>query len=260
MSSADADQGTDDRLTMFVRRIDELDPATGTKPLAHEILAAFGIPAPARVMDIRHRLSGESDRGCVVLASSYLDEQLARLLREVLVDDESVADQLLDDRGALATFSARIDMTYMLGYLPNEQRKALHIVRKVRNDFAHDVDANFDTPSIRDRCLGLPQPPLGRTKGPRDRFVTNVFILLAVIHGERARAHHAALASVIGPVPNASRLNEVFEKLLSALFGDGASSNGGNSSEQAPDNGNVVPPTSVELTTEKGQEDDEGKG
>jgi len=255
MPSEDADQGNDDRLTVFVRRIDELDPATGTKSLVHELLEALGIPAPARVMDIRHRLSEESDRGCVVLASSYLDEQLARLLRDVLVDDESVADQLIDDRGALATFSARIDMAYMLGCLPNEQRRALHIVRKVRNDFAHDVDATFDTPSIRDRCLGLPQPPIGSTRGPRDRFVTNVFMLLAVIHGERARAHHAARARVIGPVPNASELNEVVEKLLSTLFGDGTTTSSGKSSEGAPDNGNPMPPNSVELA-ENEQADD----
>jgi hypothetical protein len=69
------------------------------------------------IFEFQASLYAESDRGCALLAAAFLDERLGDLLRAFFVDDATVADGLLDGIGALATFSARIDLAFLLGLI-----------------------------------------------------------------------------------------------------------------------------------------------
>ncbi|MEE8155253.1 MAG: MltR family transcriptional regulator [Phycisphaerales bacterium] len=100
----------------------------------------------------------ETDRGTTVVASAYLDDLLAGMLRKYLVDEPKVVDDLLDFQGPLGTFSSRISLSYCLGLIRDDQFRDLNTVRKIRNDFAHAHQSrSFDDAPICDFCDNLSQ-------------------------------------------------------------------------------------------------------
>lgn len=107
-------------------------------------------------------LNEESNRGIALVAAALLDEALVALLeRSVLstLSDDSrrmdVRGQLFNDRGPLQTFSAKIDMAYVSGCIDEDDWKALHIVRRIRNAFAHSISLDFSDQSIQARIGNL---------------------------------------------------------------------------------------------------------
>lgn len=108
--------------------------------------------------DVLHKeFEGESDRACVILAASLLDTALISLLQARLCPNPGNSDPLFDGANApLSTFSARIDMCFRLGILSSRFCRDLHLIRKIRNDFAHNVaGCAFTESAIRDRIQAL---------------------------------------------------------------------------------------------------------
>ncbi|MBX3009732.1 MAG: DUF4145 domain-containing protein [Melioribacteraceae bacterium] len=105
----------------------------------------------------KNQIEGESDRATVIITSSILDQALESVLRNYLVQLNSTDDPLFDSAYApLSNFSAKIDLAFRIGLLPPNFAKALHLIRKIRNDFAHNVSAcTFNEPQVRNRVLEL---------------------------------------------------------------------------------------------------------
>ncbi len=102
----------------------------------------------------------ESDRAAVILGAAKLDIQLFQLLTKHLRTPPSSHDELFDGDSPLGTFSAKINLTYRLGLIDNEFTRALHLIRRIRNSFAHEISGtSLDSGSHRDRirelCLHL---------------------------------------------------------------------------------------------------------
>ena len=96
----------------------------------------------------------ESDRAAVILVTAKIDYSLFQLISCFLVPNPTKKDELLDpdENGPLSSLSARISLCYRLGIIDAEFARALHLVRKIRNEFAHEVsDARLDTPPHRER-------------------------------------------------------------------------------------------------------------
>lgn len=146
--------------------------------------------------DFRMLLMNESDRACALMAAAFLDDQLKELLSANFVDDKSVRNRLLDQRGPLATFSSRIDMAYALGLIGKKALYDLNILRKIRNEFAHTAaPLSFEDVKISTWCsqfhLGLGES----RRTPRQRFTRNMAILFnATIEG-RTKSSRPALAT-----------------------------------------------------------------
>jgi DNA-binding MltR family transcriptional regulator len=87
--------------------------------------------------DILDAFATESDRAAVVLAVAKLDELLAELLQRVFRPSATAQDELLDIEKPLGTFSAKIHISYRLGLIDASFARALHLVRRIRNSFAH---------------------------------------------------------------------------------------------------------------------------
>ena len=81
----------------------------------------------------------ESDRAAVVLGAAKLDLVLYQILQAYLLPTTTGKDELLDGDSPLGTFSSKINISYRLGLLASSFARALHLVRKIRNAFAHDV-------------------------------------------------------------------------------------------------------------------------
>ncbi len=101
----------------------------------------------------------ESDRACVILCAAKIDYLCGQILAKFLLPNASGQDDLLDTDRALGTFSARIHASYRLGLIDAEFARALHLFRRLRNSFAHEVsDSTFDHGPHRDRIQELVRP------------------------------------------------------------------------------------------------------
>lgn len=81
----------------------------------------------------------ESDRATVILAAAKMDSLLAQLLDRYFLPYTGNRDELLEGDSPLSTFSARINTCCRLGLIGQNFAKTLHLVRRIRNAFAHEV-------------------------------------------------------------------------------------------------------------------------
>ncbi len=150
---------------------------------------------PNEVLNLRNMLGKESDRGCVLSATAFLENELGRLLKSVLVQDDKLLKVLFEGYGPLATFSARIDLAYGLGYIAPLQRRDLHLIRKIRNIFAHRTgEVTFDDDDISSRCLELHHDVYNENLPPRKKFIRVAVGIAAPIHASIRQSEHPAKA------------------------------------------------------------------
>ena len=123
------------------------------------------------VLKFRLHLDKETDRGSALMAAAFLDEFLKGLLQSFLIDDKKSFDDLISGNGALSTFSSRIELCYLLGLIPTKVRRDLHLIRKIRNEFAHSMDIiDFNHPPIASRCNELSYNVFQDQLPPRKAF------------------------------------------------------------------------------------------
>ena len=89
--------------------------------------------------------NAESDRAVAILMSAELDELLRQLIEKRLIPHNKQAFKKVSDtdiissHGAIGSFAARIDLGYRLGLLDSLIAHDLHLIRKIRNLFAHET-------------------------------------------------------------------------------------------------------------------------
>lgn len=98
-------------------------------------------------------LQNESDRGCVIVSAAILDDILLQLLKRRLAPSVGKNDKLFEDGAAtFLNFSTRIDLAYRVGLIRDDVRTTFHLIRKIRNDFAHFSNPDtFNSNTVKDR-------------------------------------------------------------------------------------------------------------
>ncbi len=145
-----------------------------------------------------------STHGMVIVNVSLLDEQLEALLTAYFIDKPKAVNELLDDPGCLSTFGARIKLSFVLGLISAKEFDMLNLIRKIRNDFAHNSRAtSFSQSPIKDRCLALDVtkfPTSGEQcdpKNPQEKFIASYgFLLLSIIHRREHLNHREETKSI----------------------------------------------------------------
>src|ERR1041384_4735990 len=90
-----------------------------------------------REQAIMENIEAGQDRSGAILAGSYLEDRLTSAIKARLVRDAEVHGKMFKGYGPLATFSAKIDIAYLMNIIPRDWRDILHVVREIRNRFAH---------------------------------------------------------------------------------------------------------------------------
>lgn len=110
-----------------------------------EIAAAFG--------KFHEGLSKESDRGAVIVGAAILDDMLVEIMKARLVLTESGRDELFDGANApCSSFAAKVDLAYRIGAIRLSVKRTLHIIRRMRNEFAHvSSPADFSSRAVQDQ-------------------------------------------------------------------------------------------------------------
>jgi hypothetical protein len=86
---------------------------------------------------VRQQLMNESDRGCVILAVSYLESILTDLLKSKLIGGKKHFKDIFDFNGPLGSFSGKIKMAYSIGVISEQEKTDINNIRALRNIFAH---------------------------------------------------------------------------------------------------------------------------
>jgi len=165
----------------------------------------------------------ETDRAAVLLGAAKLDELLLGVLMQFLIPNPSSKDEFLEPDGPLSTFSARIHAIYRLGIIDNDFARSLHLIRKIRNDFAHEIaGAKLDWGKHRDRITALCSA-IGKTEifrevkkkyfegkdGPRGDFLTCLVILVVRLEAICQRTQCLTRMKTYGVMPKTADAKKV---------------------------------------------------
>jgi len=137
----------------------------------------------------------ESDRSCVILSAAVLDSALKTLFVTKLVPITSNQDTFLDGPySPISSFSSRIELAFRIGLISSRLARDLNLIRKIRNDFAHNItDCSFENSGVQNRLselcnsFGMRELSEGRMKAfgdsPRGRFQLIVGSIQFYLHG-----------------------------------------------------------------------------
>lgn len=157
-------------------------------------------------------LSSPSDRSCVIVAVSYLDELLMEIIKLFITIPTKKEDnnKLFEGYGPLSSFNSKVVIAYRLGLISEYEYQSLQAIRKIRNNFAHRLDfQKLDTikdklqtiipnrsllppevilvPKYENQEVPLPDIPTIDINSARDIFVKSVLCLQNCLSTRRIR-------------------------------------------------------------------------
>jgi DNA-binding MltR family transcriptional regulator len=140
--------------------------------------------AHQRMMALIEEMAEQTDRGAAIVAAAWVEEAMSAAIESFLHSDTKAWQRLFEGNGPLATMSAKIDLARLLGLITETIRSDLHIIRDVRNEFAHQIAhktehkrLSFSSPHIRDKCFALRCVSHEKNMEPRAAFVRACAIL-----------------------------------------------------------------------------------
>lgn len=91
-------------------------------------------------------------RELAVVVGAVLDSALAELLSKRLTGQDSEVHSFLgvngDGRAPCGSFGARIQLALCTAVITENDSAVLRVVKNIRNQFAHEVKADFNSPSV----------------------------------------------------------------------------------------------------------------
>ncbi len=119
---------------------------------------SIAVVLPGRFADtdeVLKEIAQGSDRVTAIVGGALVEEILTRVLRTFLRPDEKLLDEAFKFSGPVGSFSAKINIGYLTGLYGELVRKDLHLVRKIRNEFAHQLTATFRTQKVAEMAKNL---------------------------------------------------------------------------------------------------------
>jgi len=136
------------------------------------------------------RRTGRRNRSRLCLA--WLEDATNKVVRAGFFEgaDHKI---MFEGNGPLANFSHRIEYCYLSGRISTVERRALNLIRKIRNDFAHvsALQATFDQQEIAQRCANLKElsihPKSFQISTNRALFCVVAVIFFIMLNNNRAK-------------------------------------------------------------------------
>ena len=175
------------------------------------------------VLEFRSSLKTETDRGVALVCAAYLETELETLLRRSFVNAPKVVEHLFEPSGPIGTLSSETDLALAIGKIDFDAHRGLHLIRKIRNEFAHDHQVrSFTDNDIAARCrelIGLNPYPEADS---RDLFIRASMSILAILHAQSKKTKRRRMKSGVGALVESSRpiflkVREATEKIVAAL-------------------------------------------
>jgi DNA-binding MltR family transcriptional regulator len=118
--------------------------------------------------------------------AAVVEARLGDMLVGRLVDHKKTSDKLFTGMGPLSSFSAKIDLGFLLGLYSEEVTKMLHGIRNIRNVYAHEmVPLDFASKEIAVKMQPLQFVntfPPGKPKAGRELFNAACEFILGALY------------------------------------------------------------------------------
>lgn len=141
--------------------------------------------------------NNETDRGRALVVASLIEEMLEEILRNFLLENKETKSLFEAANAPLGTFSAQSLLCRSLGLISKEEFKDIDIIRRIRNEFAHNVMCSFEQQKISDLAASLtfgmsyldslPKGHKSRVEEPKSRFG---MVSTSLVTGLYNRAHY----------------------------------------------------------------------
>jgi hypothetical protein len=142
-------------------------------------------------------IRAHNDRTAAIVAGATLEYalQLAIEARYPTMSEKG-RKKLFDSRGILSSFYNKIEFATAVDVIDEQAGDYLHILRKIRIEFAHDMNPlSFTSAKILPLCEKLPVPnflaggaklvePKDRNERMRGRFIEKTYDLLLLLIGD----------------------------------------------------------------------------
>lgn len=133
------------------------------------------------IFEKQNLAKSETPRANVIIAASYVDDLLTKLLKKVLVKPADSQDKLFDEFGALYNFGTKVELAYRMGQISSDFAWVLHRIRKLRDECAHSHEAkDFNSGRIKDlidTVYGKTYPNDKRQIATTEKF-ENIFTMI----------------------------------------------------------------------------------
>jgi hypothetical protein len=129
------------------------------------------------------------DRAIAVLGGTFLEMVLEHILYAFLPENEKEVERLTEHNQPLGNFSNKIAMAYCLGLIEKIVKEDLNCIRKIRNEFAHNLYASFESDKVKSWCYQLKWHKIALVRDPpedatvRDYFQVGTNTLISHLHG-----------------------------------------------------------------------------
>lgn len=112
------------------------------------------------------------DRELAIIAAASLDLALAELISKRLMNYPKECEMFLganeDGFAPVGSFGSRIQLALLLGIISPDDCAQLRTVKSIRNKFAHRVNVDFTSPTLRPLLNALHDRMITRTKSLRE--------------------------------------------------------------------------------------------
>jgi hypothetical protein len=153
-----------------------------------------GRTTPLDMNALNAELDAESDRACIILMANFLDDTLKYRLSQCLSFSPTATeyDRIFRSEGPLGTFSGRMEIACLFGFIDDSTYKELDIIRELRGACAHyNRELGFSDPHIANVTRRLFRP-LGFIPSPPDNKLLKtsflgegIFLFNVLYHGCR---------------------------------------------------------------------------
>jgi hypothetical protein len=107
-------------------------------------------------MQIALQMFEERGRGAVLVGVARVDTALERLLQAVMAPSSEKSDGLFKAERPLGSFGAKIALARRLNLIDESLERALNVLRRLRNDFAHSTElASLASPTNKSKLEGV---------------------------------------------------------------------------------------------------------
>src|SRR4030081_1688311 len=105
----------------------------------------WAVFADSHARAIGEILTTGSERVVAIVGGAFLEETVERTLKERLRDAPSIIKTLLEPDNPLGNIAPQVDLLHLLYAFEANVRDALKGLARVRNFFAHNLAASFDS-------------------------------------------------------------------------------------------------------------------
>jgi hypothetical protein len=135
----------------------------------------------------QNELKEGSDRVCLLMAASFLESELERVLKIKLVGDPVFKYDLFDYKGPLGDLTSKARMGYGLGIISEKMMANLILIDGLKNEFMRDYKVTtFEDPLVTEQIYNLTSGLYLKYEAPPRRyfcnaaFTTLTFILIGL--------------------------------------------------------------------------------